>query len=49
LTALGAPDPGRLSLNQITINRWTLREAVDGCARHGLHWIGLWRDKVAEA
>lgn len=49
MTALGAPDPGRLSLNQITINRWTLREAVDGCARHGLHWIGLWRDKVAEA
>jgi sugar phosphate isomerase/epimerase len=49
LTTLGAPDPGRLSLNQITINRWTLREAVDGCARHGLHWIGLWRDKVAEA
>jgi len=49
LTALGAPDPGRLSLNQITLNRWTLREAVDGCARHGLRWIGLWRDKVADA
>ena len=49
MSALGAPDPGRLSLNQITINRWTLREAVDGCARHGLRWIGLWRDKVAEA
>jgi len=38
----------RLSLNQITINRWSLAEATDGCARHGLRWIGLWRDKVAE-
>ena len=38
----------RISLNQITINRWTLPEAVDGCARQGIGWIGLWRDKVAE-
>ncbi len=47
------PDPppldlSRLSLNQITINSWTLAQAVDGCARHGLRWIGLWRDKVAD-
>ncbi|HEX6348839.1 MAG TPA: sugar phosphate isomerase/epimerase family protein [Candidatus Dormibacteraeota bacterium] len=38
----------RLSLNQVTVNRWSLAEAVDGCARHGLRWIGLWRDRVAE-
>lgn len=38
----------RLSLNQVTINRWSLAQAVDGCARHGVRWIGLWRDKVAE-
>jgi sugar phosphate isomerase/epimerase len=38
----------RLSLNQITINQWSLPEAVDGCARHDVPWIGLWRDKVAE-
>lgn len=38
----------RLSLNQITIKQWSLAEAVDGCARHGVGWIGLWRDKVAE-
>jgi sugar phosphate isomerase/epimerase len=38
----------RLSLNQITINRCSLPEAVDACARHGLGWIGLWRDRVAE-
>lgn len=40
-------DLERVSLNQITVNRWTLPEALDGCARHDLRWIGLWRDKVA--
>jgi len=39
----------RLSLNQITTNRWTVAEAAEGCARAGIGWIGLWRDKVAEA
>jgi sugar phosphate isomerase/epimerase len=43
------PDLSRLSLNQITVNRWSLPEALDGCVRHGLGWIGLWRDKVAES
>jgi sugar phosphate isomerase/epimerase len=38
----------RLSLNQMTIPRWTVREAVDGCARHGIRHLGLWREKVAE-
>jgi sugar phosphate isomerase/epimerase len=38
----------RLSLNQITIRQWSLREAVTGCAAAGIGWIGLWRDKVAE-
>jgi sugar phosphate isomerase/epimerase len=38
-----------ISLNQITTNRWSVVEAVDGCARAGIEWIGLWRDKVAEA
>ena len=37
----------RLSLNQASVDRWTLPEAVEGCARAGLGWIGLWRDKVA--
>jgi sugar phosphate isomerase/epimerase len=40
------PDLSRVSLNQISVNRWSLPEAVEGCARHGLGWIGLWRDKV---
>jgi sugar phosphate isomerase/epimerase len=38
----------RLSLNQITTKRWSLPEAVRGCADAGVQWIGLWRDKLAE-
>jgi sugar phosphate isomerase/epimerase len=41
-------DLSALSLNQISINRWSLPEAVDGCCRQGIGWIGLWRDKVAD-
>ncbi|MGC4107501.1 MAG: sugar phosphate isomerase/epimerase family protein [Thermomicrobiales bacterium] len=36
----------RLSLNQKTIDRWTVPEAIEGCVRHDVEWIGLWRDKV---
>jgi len=42
-------DLKRLSFNQITVNSWTLREALDGCVRHGIPAIGLWRDKVDAA
>ena len=42
-------DLGRLSFNQITVNSWTLAEALDGCVRHRIPAIGLWRDKVAAA
>jgi sugar phosphate isomerase/epimerase len=38
----------RLSLNQATTRQWDVREAAEGCARAGIPWIGLWRDKVAE-
>jgi len=38
----------RLSLNQITTGNWNLREAVDGCARHEIPWIALWRHRVEE-
>lgn len=38
----------RLSLNQITTQKWSVREAIDGCVRAGIPFIGLWRDKVAE-
>jgi len=39
----------RLSLNSATTKNWTLREAVDGCVRAGIGWIGPWRDRVHEA
>ena len=39
----------RLSLNQVTTNRWSVAEAAEGCARAGIGAIGLWRDKVAAA
>jgi sugar phosphate isomerase/epimerase len=42
------PDLRRLSLNQATTERWGMAETIDGCARAGLGWIGLWRHKVAE-
>jgi sugar phosphate isomerase/epimerase len=38
----------RLSLNQWTTRRWSVAEAVDGCVRHGLGAIGLWREHVAD-
>jgi sugar phosphate isomerase/epimerase len=43
-----ATDFSHLSLNQITTNSWNVREAVKGCARAGVPWIGLWREKVQE-
>src|SRR6185295_749955 len=41
-------DYTRLSLNQITTNRWSLAEALDGCLRAELPAIGIWRHKIAE-
>lgn len=42
------PDISRLSLNQATTQHWSAREAIEGCARAGIPWIGFWRDKIAE-
>lgn len=43
-------DASGLSLNTATVSkRWTLLEAVEGAARHGLGGICPWRDKLAEA
>lgn len=39
----------RLSLNQITLERLSLRDAVQACARQGILWMGVWRHKLAEA
>jgi sugar phosphate isomerase/epimerase len=38
----------RLSLNQMTADQWSVREAVEGCVRNGIPGIALWRHKVAE-
>ena len=38
----------RLSLNQATVKRLTLAEAVAGCVKAGIPGIGLWRDRVQE-
>jgi sugar phosphate isomerase/epimerase len=45
----GDPRLATLSLNQATVKRWTLAQAVDGCVRFGIPAIGLWRDSVADA
>ena len=45
----GPRDLSRLSLNQRTTARWSLREAIDGCLAGGLPAIGVWREQVAEA
>jgi sugar phosphate isomerase/epimerase len=47
--APGDPRLARLSLNQATTKRWSVAEAVDGCARAGISAIGLWREQVADA
>jgi sugar phosphate isomerase/epimerase len=39
----------QLSLNTATVKKlWTLAQAIDGCARHGIRGIAPWRDKLAE-
>lgn len=43
----GGDGLARLSLNQATVQRWSAFEAIEGCARHGIGHVGLWRDKVA--
>jgi hypothetical protein len=37
------PDPSLLSLNTATVKKqWTLAQAIDGCARHGIRGISPW-------
>lgn len=43
-----APQLDKLSLNQITTDNWSLKEAVEGCARADIPWIAPWRHKVHE-
>ncbi|PYP24423.1 MAG: xylose isomerase [Gemmatimonadetes bacterium] len=46
--SLGSPAIDRLSLNQITAERASLKDAVEACARHGVPYIAVWRHKLAE-
>ena len=46
--AAGDPRLARLSLNQRTIQRWSVREAVEGCLAAGIPAIGVWREQIAE-
>lgn len=42
-------NPALLSLNTATVkSQWTLAQAIEGCARHGIRGIAPWRDKVQE-
>jgi sugar phosphate isomerase/epimerase len=44
-----APNPSLLSLNTATVKQqWSLAQAIEGCARHGIRGIAPWRDKLAE-
>ncbi len=46
---IGPPDEGLLSLNTATVReQWTLRQMIEGCARHHIRGIAPWRDKLAE-
>ncbi len=45
---MSLPDPARLALNAITTKKWTLAEAIEGCLRHGISGISIWRDRLQE-
>jgi sugar phosphate isomerase/epimerase len=38
----------RLSLNQITTEKWSLSEAAEGCARADVPYIAIWRHKLKD-
>ncbi len=42
-----SPGISRLSFNQITAERATLKEVVEACARHGVPYVAVWRHKLA--
>ena len=42
-------DYSRLAINQFTtLHQWSLPQAIEGYARHGVHAIGIVRDKLQE-
>jgi sugar phosphate isomerase/epimerase len=46
---LAQPSPDLLSLNTATVRvQWTLAQIIEGCAKHQIRSIALWRDQVAQ-
>ena len=44
-----ALDEALLSINQVTTReQWSLRQAIEGYARGGVHGIAVWRDRLQE-
>jgi sugar phosphate isomerase/epimerase len=39
-------DAGRLSLNLITVDHWSLAEAAERCAAAGIAWVAPWRHQL---
>ena len=39
-------DPARLSLNLITVDHWSLAEAVERCTAAGIGWVAPWRHQL---
>jgi sugar phosphate isomerase/epimerase len=44
-----APDLARLSLNQMTTEKYSLQDMVEACATEGVGWIAPWRHKIQSA
>ena len=45
---MASPDAAKLSLNTATTRaQWSLAQAIEGCARHGIRGIAPWRDQLA--
>jgi sugar phosphate isomerase/epimerase len=43
------PTDERLSINQISVPRLTIRELADACVAASIGHVGLWRDRIQEA
>jgi sugar phosphate isomerase/epimerase len=46
---MNIPELSRLSLNQITTEKFSLLETLDACASEGIGWLGAWRHKIKPA
>ncbi len=46
---MNMPEISRLSLNQMTTEKYSLQETLDACASEGVEWLGAWRHKIEPA